>query len=364
MGRKQYATRHELQANSPMKFIDEARIVIRAGDGGAGCVAFLREKYKPKGGPAGGDGGDGGDVVFIVDPNLTTLLDFKYQPLLRAGRGEQGRGKHQYGKRGEDLEVHVPAGTLVFDEDSGELLADLSQAGTRFIAAQGGRGGKGNMHFATSTNQAPRFAQPGLPGVERRLRLELRLLADVGLVGFPSVGKSSLIRRVSAARPRVADYPFTTLVPHLGVVRVDDEATFVLADIPGLVEGAHRGAGLGHRFLRHVSRTLLLIHLLDAGGLSGRDPLDDYDAINRELALFDATLVSKPQVVAANKMDLAEAKEAFPALRERFASRGVRLWPISAATGEGVRDLLREVAAMWRRLREQQQHDEGAVVED
>lgn len=347
-----------------MKFIDEARVSVRAGDGGAGCVAFLREKYKPKGGPAGGDGGDGGDVVFIVDANLTTLLDFKYQPLLRAGRGEQGRGKHQYGKRGEDLEARIPAGTLVFDDETGEQIADLREPGTRFIAAQGGRGGKGNMHFATSTNQAPRYAQPGTPGVERRLRLELRLLADVGLVGFPSVGKSSLIRRVSAARPRVADYPFTTLVPHLGVVRVDDDTTFVLADIPGLIEGAHEGAGLGHRFLRHVSRTLLLIHLLDASAVTGRDPLEDYDAINRELALFDPQLASKPQIVAANKMDLTEAKEAFPELRRRFAARGIELWPVSAATGEGVRELLREVAATWRRLREEREHDEGAVAEE
>jgi len=347
-----------------MKFIDEAKVSVRAGDGGAGCVAFLREKYRPKGGPAGGDGGDGGDVVFIVDASLTTLLDFKYQPLLRAGYGEQGRGKQQYGKRGDDLEVRVPAGTLVFDADTGEQRADLRERGTRFIAAQGGRGGKGNMHFATSTNQTPRFAQPGTPGAERQLRLELRLLADVGLVGFPSVGKSSLIRRVSAARPRVADYPFTTVVPHLGVVRVDEDTTFVLADIPGLIEGAHEGAGLGHRFLRHVSRTLLLIHLLDASGLSGRDPLDDYDAINRELALFDPALSSKPQIVAANKMDLTEAKEAFPGLRARFAGRGIDVWPISAATGDGVRELLREVATAWRRLREQLEHDEGAVAEE
>jgi GTP-binding protein len=347
-----------------VKFIDEAKVSVRAGDGGAGCVAFLREKYRPKGGPSGGDGGDGGDVVFIVDASLTSLLDFKYQPLLRAGNGEPGRGKQQYGKRGTDLEVRVPAGTLVFDDDSGDPLADLREPGTRFIAGQGGRGGRGNMHFATSTNQSPRFAQPGTPGVERRLRLELRLLADVGIVGFPSVGKSSLIRRVSAARPRVADYPFTTLVPHLGVVRVDEDTTFVLADIPGLIEGAHSGAGLGHRFLRHVSRTRLLIHMLDVSGLSGRDPLEDYDAINRELELFDVQLAAKPQIVAANKMDLAEAQEGFPIVRERFASRGIELWPISAATGEGIRELLRETATVWRRLREQQEHDVGAVAED
>lgn len=335
-----------------MKFIDEARVSVRAGDGGAGCVAFLREKYKPRGGPAGGDGGDGGDVVFVVDSGVGTLLDFKYQPLLRARHGEQGRGKQQCGRRGEDLVVKVPAGTIVFDDDSGEMLADLRQPGTRFIAARGGRGGRGNMHFATPTNQAPRHAQPGTPGEERRLRLELRLLADVGLVGFPSVGKSSLIRRVSAAQPRVADYPFTTLVPHLGVVRIDDETTIVLADIPGLVEGAHRGAGLGHRFLRHVKRTAVLIHLLDVSAQTGRDPLQDYEVLNRELQQFDAELAAKPQVVAANKMDLADARERFAALRDALAVRGVRLWPISAATGEGVGELLREVASVWRRQRD------------
>lgn len=335
-----------------MKFIDEARVSVRAGDGGAGCVAFLREKYKPKGGPSGGDGGDGGDIVFVVDPGITTLLDFKFQPLLRARHGEQGRGKQQYGKRGENLEVRVPAGTLVFDEDSGELLGDLRTAETRFIAAQGGRGGRGNMHYATSTNQAPRYAQPGTPGVERRLRLELRLLADVGLVGFPSVGKSSLIRRVSAARPRVADYPFTTLVPHLGVVRVDEDTSFVLADIPGLIEGAHEGAGLGHRFLRHVSRTAVLIHMLDISGLTGREPLEDYETLNRELQAFDPGLAAKPQIVAANKVDLAEARGRFPALRDALATRGITLLPISAATGEGVGELLREAASTWRRQRD------------
>jgi GTP-binding protein len=334
-----------------MRFIDEVTISVRAGDGGAGCVAFLREKYKPKGGPSGGDGGDGGDVVFLVDAGLGTLLDFKHQPLLRAGRGEPGRGKQQYGKRGGDLEVRVPAGTLVFDADSGDEIADLREAGCRFIAAKGGRGGRGNMHFATSTNRAPRYAQPGLPGEERRLRLELRLLADVGLVGFPSVGKSSLIRRVSAATPRVADYPFTTLVPHLGVVRVDEDCTLVMADIPGLIEGAHEGAGLGDRFLRHVSRTAVLIHLLDISGLTGRDPLEDFDTINRELRAFDAALASKPQIVAANKIDLAEARERYPVLRAELAARGIKLWAVSAATGEGVADLMREAAATWRQLR-------------
>jgi GTP-binding protein len=331
-----------------MKFIDEADVQARAGDGGRGCVSFLREKYKPYGGPNGGDGGDGGDVVFAVDPGLTTLLDFKFQPLLKAGRGEHGRGKQQYGKRGADKVVRVPPGTIVRNADTGELIADLRAPPERAIVAHGGRGGRGNMHFATPTNQAPRFAQPGTPGEELHLRLELQLMADVGLVGYPNAGKSTLISRVSAARPRIAEYPFTTLVPHLGVVRFDDEGSFVLADIPGLIEGAHRGLGLGHRFLRHLSRTSLLIHLIDISGLTGRDPLADYDAINHELSAFDATLAAKPQVVVANKLDLTEARERFPALQARFAGRGVALHGISAATGEGVAALMREAGRRWR----------------
>lgn len=334
-----------------MKFIDEAEVHVHAGDGGRGCVSFLREKYRPHGGPSGGDGGDGGDVVFVVDPGLTTLLDFKFQPLVKGGRGEHGRGKQQYGKHGEGRLVRVPPGTIVTDADTGELIVDLRQPHERYIVAHGGRGGKGNAHFSSSTNQAPRYAQPGTPGEERRLRLELHLLADVGLVGYPNVGKSTVISAVSAARPVIADYPFTTLVPHLGVVRFDDEGSFVLADIPGLIEGAHRGRGLGDRFLRHLSRTSLLIHLLDISGLTGRDPVDDYDAINRELEAFDATLAAKPQVVVANKLDLSEARERHPAVQARFAQRGITLWAISAATGEGVAVLMREVGRRWRALR-------------
>jgi GTP-binding protein len=334
-----------------MKFIDEAEVRVRAGDGGRGCVAFLREKYKPHGGPSGGDGGDGGDVVFVVDPGLTTLLDFKFQPSIKAGRGEHGRGKQQYGKRGEDRQVRVPAGTIVTDAGSGELVVDLRRPGEHAIVARGGRGGKGNAHFATPTRQVPRYAQPGTPGEERRLRLELHLMADIGLVGYPNVGKSTLITAVSAARPQIADYPFTTLVPHLGAVRFDEEGSFVLADIPGLIEGAHRGRGLGDRFLRHLSRTSLLIHLIDVSGLPGRDPLADYDAINHEIEAFDLTLASKPQVVVANKMDLAVARERYAAIRARFAERGIELWAISAATGEGVPDLMREVGRRWRALR-------------
>ncbi|MDX2167329.1 MAG: GTPase ObgE [Deltaproteobacteria bacterium] len=323
-----------------MKFVDEAQIEVRGGHGGAGCVSFLRETYKAKGGPNGGNGGDGGDVVLVADPSLTSLLDFKYQPRLLGERGEHGRGKDQHGHRGADAVARVPLGTLVRDAESGDLLADLTTIGERVVIARGGRGGRGNAYFKTSTNQAPRKAQPGLDGEERRIRLELQLVADVGLLGFPNVGKSTFISRVSAARPRIADYPFTTLVPNLGVVRVDEDTTFVLADIPGLIEGAHEGHGLGHRFLRHVSRTSLLLHLLDASAMSGRDPLDDYDVINRELALYDPAVAAKPQVVAANKSDAAPPGF-IDELTQRFAARGIELHAVSAVSGDGVAALIR-----------------------
>ncbi len=347
-----------------MKFIDETTVDVRAGDGGRGCVSFLREKYKPYGGPNGGDGGDGGDVVFVVDPGLTTLLDFRFRPLIKAQRGEHGRGKEQHGKCGDDCELRVPPGTLVSDAETGALIADLHEPLARVVVARGGRGGKGNAHFATSTNQAPRFAQPGTPGEARRLHLELHLMADVGLVGYPNVGKSTLISAVSAARPRVADYPFTTLVPHLGVVRVADDLSFVLADIPGLIEGAHRGLGLGHRFLRHLSRTMMLVHLLDISGLSGRDPLADYEAINHELEAFDPQLAAKPQILVGNKIDLSEARQAYPALRARFLERGIELWAISAATGEGVQSLMREVGTRWHALRARAAGGSAALADD
>ncbi|GIW45629.1 MAG: GTPase Obg [Candidatus Binatia bacterium] len=347
-----------------MKFVDEVEIYVRGGDGGRGCVSFCREKYRPKGGPDGGDGGDGGDVVLVADAGLSTLLDFRFQPELRAKRGEHGRGKQQYGRRGEDVIARVPCGTLVYDAETGDLLADLQHHGESVVVARGGRGGKGNMHFATPTNQAPRFAQPGMPGEERRLRLELQLLADVGLVGFPNVGKSSLLRRVSAARPRVADYPFTTLVPHLGVVRVDDELSFVLADLPGLIEGAHDGHGLGDRFLRHVARTKLLVHVLDVSGSSGRDPVDDFDTINRELAAFDPRLAAKPQIVAANKMDLTDARQRFVEVRKRLEERGIEVHPISAATGEGVPALMKLVGRRWQELQKQSAQRENREVLD
>jgi GTP-binding protein len=334
-----------------MKFVDEVRIRVEAGDGGSGCVSFRREKYVPRGGPNGGDGGTGGDVVLAVDPGLATLLDLSYPQHLRARRGEHGRGKDQHGAEGEDLVVRVPPGTLVFDADTEEQIADLRQAGERAVVARGGRGGRGNMNFATPTNRAPRRAEPGLPGERRELRLELRVLADAGLLGFPNVGKSTLIRAVSAARPRVADYPFTTLVPHLGVVRVDDETSFVLADVPGLIEGAHAGHGLGIRFLRHLARTAVLVHLLDVSGLAGRDPLADFDAINRELALASPELAAKPQIVVAGKLDLAETRAHLPAVRAALAERGITLHAVSGATGEGTRELMRVVAAAVRARR-------------
>jgi GTPase len=345
-----------------MKFVDEVRIRVEAGDGGRGCTAFRREKYIPRGGPSGGNGGDGGDVVLVVDPGLTTLLDLSYPQHLRAERGEHGRGKDQQGARGADLALRVPAGTLVYDGEIDELLADLRDAGDRAVVARGGRGGRGNMNFATPTNRAPRRAEPGTPGERRELRLELRVLADAGLVGFPNVGKSTLIGAVSAARPRVADYPFTTLVPHLGVVRVDEETSFVLADVPGLIEGAHTGQGLGTRFLRHLARTAVLVHLLDASGLTGRDPLADFDAINRELALTSPELAAKPQVVAAGKLDLVETRERLPALRAALAARGITLHAVSGATGEGTRDLMRVVAAAVGAHRVAAAHDAEPVA--
>ena len=338
-----------------MKFVDEVRIRVEAGEGGDGCVAFRREKYVPRGGPSGGDGGAGGDVVLRVDAGLSTLLDLSYPQTLRAGRGEHGRGKEQSGARGADLVLRVPPGTLVYDDDAdddGTPLADLRAPGDEVVVAHGGRGGLGNQHFATSTRQAPRHAQPGKPGEQKTLRLELRMLADAGLLGFPNVGKSTLIRAVSAARPRVADYPFTTLVPHLGVVRIDEEASFVLADVPGLIPGAHAGQGLGTRFLRHLSRTAVLVHLLDVSGLTGRDPVDDYDVLCRELRLASPELGAKPQLVVAGRVDLAETRERLPDVRARFAARGIELHVVSGVTGEGTRELVQRIAAaVWAERR-------------
>ena len=328
-----------------MQFIDEATIHVLGGHGGRGCIAFRREKFVPRGGPAGGDGGHGGSVILVADPQLGTLLDLRYQQRYEAPRGEHGGGRDKYGRSGEDRLVPVPLGTLVKDEATREVLADLATPGARFVAAKGGKGGRGNMHFATSTNQAPRHAEPGLPGEERRLRLELKLLADAGLLGFPNAGKSTFISRVSRARPKIADYPFTTLLPQLGVVGLSGDRSFVLADIPGLIEGAADGLGLGHRFLRHVERTRVLLHLVERSPDPDRDPLGDFDAINRELARYDEELARRPQVVALNKIDVTETREEYPALREAFAARGIELLAVSAATGEGIPVLLERLFA-------------------
>jgi GTP-binding protein len=331
-----------------MKFVDEVRIYVKAGDGGDGAVAWRREKFIPRGGPAGGDGGNGGDVVLVVDPQLATLLDYRYVREHRARNGEHGLGSDMNGRNGGPLELRVPPGTMVKDAASGEILADLGEPGERLVIAKGGRGGLGNMNFATSVNQAPRFAEKGTKGEEKNLVLELKLLADVGIVGFPNAGKSTLISRISRARPKIADYPFTTLVPNLGVVAWR-ERSFVVADIPGLIEGAHSGAGLGHQFLRHVERCRVLVHIVDGAPQGeGRTPKDDLDAINRELALYSPELASKPQIVALNKVDVPEAREAAAALTRALKRRkkGTReVIAISAVTGEGMQELLDAVGS-------------------
>jgi GTP-binding protein len=318
-------------------FIDEAEIEVRAGDGGSGCVAFRREKYVPFGGPSGGDGGRGGDVILYVDENLNTLYRFTRRRHFRAGRGEHGRGKNQHGAWGETERVPVPPGTLVRDAETGELLGDLTEPGQELIVAKGGRGGRGNARFTTSTNQAPRIAENGEPGEERLLWLEMKLLADVGLVGKPNAGKSTFLAAVTAARPKVAAYPFTTLQPYLGVVVLDAQTDFIMADLPGLIEGASEGKGLGHAFLRHVERTRLLIHLLDG---AAEDPLADFAAINAELTAFAEGLAEKPQLVAFNKMDLPAAREHWPQVRDALKKEGYEVYPVSGLVQEGVRDLL------------------------
>ena len=334
-----------------MKFVDEVEIEVKGGDGGRPCIAFLREKYRPYGGPAGGDGGNGGSVILRADGGITTLLDFQFQNRIEAERGAHGRGKSQHGRRGEPTVARVPAGTLVFDAETGEQIADLALDGAEAVVARGGIGGRGNARFATPTDQAPRRTIPETPGQQRRLRLELRLLADVGIVGLPNAGKSTLVRAVSAARPKVADYPFTTLVPQLGVVSCGEEQSFVIADVPGLIPGAHRGEGLGDRFLRHLLRSRMLLHLIDLSGLSGRSPLDDFDAINRELALFDPELAARPQIIVGNKIDLAESRANVSTLEEELRRRGAEIVTIAAATGEGVADLVSRLCGRVAALR-------------
>jgi GTP-binding protein len=332
-------------------FVDEVDIHVTAGDGGRGALSFRREKYVPRGGPDGGDGGAGGSVYIVATPRKNTLVDFRFHPEFEARRGGHGQGANKTGQTGDDLDIEVPIGTLVYEKhaDTGEmeLVADLAEEGQRVLIARGGRGGMGNARFATSTNRAPRKTQPGEPGEERFLRLQLKLLADVGLVGFPNAGKSTLISRISAARPKIADYPFTTLTPNLGVVTMSDDRSFVVADVPGLIEGASEGQGLGHQFLRHIERTKVLIHLVDVSGASGRDPVQDFDTINEELRLFDPKVAAKPQLVAANKVDALDDPERLAALERHVARRKLPFFTISGVTGEGVDRLLE---AAWREI--------------
>ena len=323
-------------------FIDRTKIRVVGGHGGNGVTAFRREKFVPRGGPSGGDGGRGGDVWIVADESVNTLLHLRYNPLHVAGRGMHGEGSNRSGKEGGDVTIRVPVGTQVFDPATTELLFDFEEAGQRWLAAHGGRGGFGNAHFATSTNRAPRYHQEGSEGEEGELQLELKLLADAGLVGFPNAGKSTFISTVSAAKPKIADYPFTTLEPHLGVVDLGDFRTFVIADIPGLIEGAHEGHGLGDRFLRHVERTTLLLHLVDVSS-SGRDPINDYEIINRELTAYDSQLGARDQIVVATKIDALDEPERLEALRARAAKDERQFFAISSVTGEGVRELIRAV---------------------
>ena len=335
-------------------FIDEAKIYVKAGDGGNGCVAFRREKFVPRGGPSGGEGGKGGDVIMESSERHNTLVHFRFNPEYKAQRGRHGEGSNKTGREGADVVLKVPVGTIVYDEETGERVHDFSHADDRIVVARGGRGGRGNASFATSTHQAPREHEPGFPGEERRLRLELKLLADVGLVGYPNAGKSTLISRISAARPKIADYPFTTLEPNLGVVMVGEEpheVSFVVADIPGLIEGAHTGAGLGTQFLRHIERTRLLVHLVDVSDASGRpDPAKDYEVIMNELASFGAGLEKKPVLVAASKMDVAN-KDKVAKLRRYAKKLNLPLYPISAVTGEGVNKLKHAMAKRVEEVR-------------
>src|SRR5436309_9602365 len=332
-------------------FVDEVDIHVEAGSGGRGCLAFRREKRVPRGGPSGGDGGHGGSVFVAASPHVNTLINYRFQPEFSADRGDHGEGSIRTGRSGQDLVLDVPVGTLVYEKTGDpdhplRLVADLAEDDQRVLVARGGQGGMGNARFATSTNRAPRKVQPGESGEVKDLRLELKLLADVGLVGFPNAGKSTLIAHVSAARPKIADYPFTTLTPNLGVVRLSDDRSFVVADVPGLIEGAHRGQGLGHQFLRHLERTKVLVHLVDVSGASGRNPAEDLDTVRKELELFQPTLAAKPQIVAANKIDVVDPSngDAVTALERRAADVGLPFLRISGASGQGLHELLE---TMW-----------------
>jgi GTPase len=340
-------------------FIDRVKIRVQGGHGGNGVTAFRREKFVPRGGPSGGEGGRGGDVWIVADSSLNTLLHLRYNPEHIAGRGMHGEGSNRSGRDGEDVIVRVPVGTQLFEVSTGELLQDLALDGAKWLAARGGRGGFGNSHFATSTNRAPRYHQDGSEGEELELQLELKLLADVGLVGFPNAGKSTFISTISAAKPKIADYPFTTLEPHLGVVDMGDFRTFVVADIPGIIEGAHEGAGLGDRFLRHIERTTLLLHLVDVSSFSGRETVDDYHKLNHELAAYSSALASRPQIVVATKIDALEEPERLESLKQAVAVEGHEFYAISSVTNENVRELVNGVA---RKLEEIKLTEKDAAI--
>jgi GTP-binding protein len=333
-------------------FIDRVKIRVQGGHGGNGVTAFRREKFVPRGGPSGGDGGRGGDVWILADSSLNTLLHLRYNPEHTAERGRHGEGSNCSGREGEDRIVRVPVGTQIFDSTSGELLQDLAADGARWLAAKGGRGGFGNSHFATSTNRAPRYHQSGGEGDELELQLELKLLADVGLVGFPNAGKSTLISTISAAKPKIADYPFTTLEPHLGVVDLGDFRTFVVADVPGLIKRAHEGAGLGDRFLRHIERTKLLLHLVDVSSVSGREPVSDYLTVNRELRAYNPELANRPQIVVATKIDALDEPARLESLRSQAVSEGLPFYEISSVTNKGTKELVAAIAAKLDELTE------------
>lgn len=344
-------------------FVDQVKVYVKGGDGGNGMVAFRREKYVPKGGPAGGDGGKGGDVVFEVDEGLRTLMDFRYKKHFKAIRGEHGMSKNQHGRNADDMVIKVPPGTVVTDDDTKQVIADLTEHGQRAVIARGGRGGRGNSRFATPANPAPQLSENSEPGKERYIVLELKVLADVGLVGFPSVGKSTLLSVVSSAKPKIADYHFTTLVPNLGMVETDDGRSFVMADLPGLIEGAHQGVGLGHQFLRHIERTRVIVHVIDMSGLEGRDPYDDYLTINQELSEYNLRLTERPQIIVANKMDMPEAAENLEAFKEKLTD-DYPVFPISAVTREGLRELLFEVANQLENTPEFPLYDEEELTQN
>lgn len=340
-------------------FIDHAKIFIKGGDGGNGCVAFRREKYVPMGGPYGGDGGRGGNVLFVADEGMSTLMDFQYRKHFKADRGTHGMGKNQHGAWGEDLIVRVPVGTIVIDDDNGEVIADFTAAGQEAVIARGGRGGRGNSRFATAVHKAPSMAENGEPGEEKWVRLELKLLADVGLVGFPNAGKSTFISRVSAARPKIADYPFTTLVPNLGVVLTRDKESFVIADIPGLIEGAHQGTGLGHDFLRHIERNRMLLFILDAAQVDGRQVMDDYITLRNELEFYNPELLERPYLIVANKLDLPGAAENFQLLKDKY---GDLVYGISAVTGQGISELVEKTYQILQSIPVEEHPGEARII--